>query len=317
MRSAWLTAVLMTAALSTARAGSPKLETVEIDAPSVARKMKFNVSLPDGYAASGEKRYPVVYLLHGLTSNYTAWDKLGAGKAADGLDLIVVMPDVGNSWYCNWAENKEGQKNDWEDFIIKDLITYVDQHYRTIARREGRAINGLSMGGYGALMLGLRHPDLFASVGSQSGALGIAKGAAEAIRNGRDLSKMRREPSDREDASIGVADFDSQRERTPKGTLFVKVEDAEKYDPFKLVLEVPKDRLPHLCIDCGTEDGLIRSNEEFLRILLDNKIPFTYSQSPGGHVPAYWAREIGHALAVQATILRRELAKAEAAAAAK
>ena len=61
----------------------------------------------------------------------------------------------------------EGQKNAWEDFIVKDLIGHVDATYRTIARREGRAINGLSMGGYGGLTVGLRHPDLFCSIGSQ------------------------------------------------------------------------------------------------------------------------------------------------------
>ena len=68
-----------------------------------------------------------------------------------------------------------GQKNAWEDYIVKDLIGHVDGTYRTIAKREGRAINGLSMGGYGALMLGLRHPDMFCSIGSHSGALAFAE----------------------------------------------------------------------------------------------------------------------------------------------
>ena len=96
-------------------------------------------------------------------------------------DLIVVMPDAGNSWYVNWAKSEDGQKNNWEDGMIKDLIGHVDASYRTIARREGRAINGLSMGGYGGLMLGLKHADMFCSVGSHSGAIAYAKQAGAVL----------------------------------------------------------------------------------------------------------------------------------------
>src|SRR5262245_31994670 len=130
------------------------VKTVEFDSPSVGRKMKYNLVLPAGYEKSTE-RYPVLYLLHGLTSNYTAWARMKVPEYARAYDLIVVMPDAGNSWYVNWAKSEDGQKNAWEDAIIKDLIGHVDATYRTIAKREGRAINGLSMGGFGGLTLGL------------------------------------------------------------------------------------------------------------------------------------------------------------------
>ena len=220
---------------------APVIKTVEFEAPSVARKMKFNIALPADYDSSGNKRYLVVYLLHGFTSNYTAWAKLGAGRSSERLDMIVVMPDVGNSWYCNWAQSDEGQKNNWEDFIVKDLVGYVDKTYRTIAKRDGRAINGLSMGGYGALTLGLRHPDLFCSIGSQSGALSFGKGIAERIKAGQDLTKARRTPSTDINPDIKIEGFSSQAERTLKGKLFVTAEDALKYDPFTLVATVPRD----------------------------------------------------------------------------
>ena len=87
-----------------AQAQSP-VKTVTIDAPSIGRKTAYNIVLPADYESSGDKRYPVLYLLHGFSSNYTSWGNLGAAKAAKGLDLIVVMPDVGNSWYLNWAES--------------------------------------------------------------------------------------------------------------------------------------------------------------------------------------------------------------------
>ena len=75
----------------------PAAKTVKIDAPSIGRQTAYNVILPDDYETSGDKRYPVLYLLHGLTGNYTNWAGMGAGRAARGLDLIVVMPDGGNS----------------------------------------------------------------------------------------------------------------------------------------------------------------------------------------------------------------------------
>jgi S-formylglutathione hydrolase FrmB len=289
------------------------VKTVEFEAPSVGRKMKYNIALPRRYAETDD-RYPVLYLLHGLTSNYTAWARLGAGRAGRAYDLIVVMPDVGNSWYANWAESESGQKNAWEDFIITDLIGHVDSTYRTLARREGRAINGLSMGGYGGLMLGLKHPDMFCSVGSHSGAVAFAKGAANRLRSGEDLARLKgnRTPSETPNPDIGIEGFSSQAERTPKGKLFTKPEEADAYDPFKLVLAVPKERLPHIYVDCGTDDRLLKSNQDFVKLLMDNKIPFTYAESGGGHVPAYWSREVGHSMAVQYQIIRRNLAKVEA-----
>jgi S-formylglutathione hydrolase FrmB len=289
----------------------PIVRTVTFESPSVGRTLKYNIALPERYEQS-DTRFPVLYLLHGLTSNYTAWAKLGAARAAQGLDLIVVMADAGNSWYVNWAESEDGQKNAWEDSIIQDLIGHVDAHFRTVPRREGRAINGLSMGGYGGLTLGLRHPDLFCSIGSQSGALNFARSYAQGLKlgGGRVLGAFGgRNRGDTPNPDIGLDDFDSQAERTPKGKLFTSAEQAEAHDPFRLVLEVPKDKLPHIYLDCGTEDRLITSSRDFAKLLIEHNIPFTYGESAGGHVPAYWAREIHTAIAVQYAVLRRNLSQ--------
>jgi S-formylglutathione hydrolase FrmB len=280
------------------------VKTVEFDSPSVGRKMKYNLVLPKKYEQD-TKRYPVLYLLHGYSGNYTNWAAMSVPAYAPRHDLIVVMPDVGNSWYANWAAGEEGQKNRWEDFIIKDLIGHIDATYRTIARREGRAINGLSMGGYGSLMLGLRHPDLFCSVGSHSGAVAFARASAERLRTGKETKRPRKDPSTTPDARIGIAGFNSQAERSPKGQLFITAEEADAHDPFKLVLKVPRDQLPHLVIDCGTEDGLLESNRALVKLLTENKIPFVYGESKGGHNRAYWTREVAFSMAVQDTILQR------------
>jgi putative tributyrin esterase len=291
----------------TAEPESGRVQTVSFKSAAVGRTMKYNIYLPADYATSTE-RYPVLYLLHGLTSNFRAWNFLGAPKYAAEYDLIVVMPDVGNSWYVNWAKSEEGQKNGWEDFIIRDLIPHVDSAYRTIAEREGRAINGLSMGGYGAMSLGLKHPDLFCSIGSHSGVIGYARSQKKRLAEGEGPWIIwENRLTDKPDPSIGVEGFSSQVERTPRGQIFLSAEDCDASDPFILVLQTPVEDLPHIYIDCGTEDGLINGARDFIRVLEENKIPFTYAQSGGGHVAAYWAREVGHSMAVQFHIIQREL----------
>jgi S-formylglutathione hydrolase FrmB len=305
-------AVLLAGFSAAARAEPLPVKTVEFTSESVGRKMKYNIVLPEKYEKTTD-RYPVLYLLHGFSSNYTAWARMRVPEYACHCELIVVMPDAGNSWYANWAKSEEGQQNRWEDAMIKDLIGYIDGTYRTIAKREGRAINGLSMGGYGAIMLGLRHPDLFCSIGSHSGALSFAKQAAERITTGQKPAP-RKEPTTNPDLRIGIEGFNSQAERSPKGQLFVTAEDAAAYDPFDLVLKVPRDKLPHIYIDCGTEDRLLASAQEFMNVLIKNKIPFTYAQSEGGHTRAYWEREVAHSMALQYSIIQRNLAQASKAA---
>jgi len=164
--------VLFAAVAAAAMAQSLELRTVEFESPVVGRTMKYKILLPRDYASSSQ-RYPVLYLLHGLTRNYTAWGLSNGSPRSAGLydDLIVVMPDAGNSWSVNRAPNEDGRPNNWEDHIVQDVVNHVDWNFRTIARREGRAMAGLSIGGYGAITLGLRHPEMFISIGSTSGAL--------------------------------------------------------------------------------------------------------------------------------------------------
>ncbi len=285
---------------------------VEFDAPAVDRVMKYNIIVPEGYDES-DQRYPVLYLLHGLTSNYTLWARMRVPEYAASYSMIVVMPDVGNSWYVNWAQSDEGQKNAWEDYMINDVIGHVDANYRTIAKREGRAINGLSMGGYGALMLGLRHPEMFCSIGSHSGAIRYAADARNRIENPEETPEVRRRrpPSEKDDKNIGIEGFSSQADRYPAGKAFVTVEGCDQHDPFKLVLQVAKDKLPHIHIDCGTEDRLIQTAREFAQVLQDNTIPYSYAESAGRHWPTYWAREVAHSMTIQHNVIQRNLDKLE------
>jgi enterochelin esterase-like enzyme len=160
-------------------------------------------------------------------------------------------------------------------------------------------------------MLGLKHPDKFCSVGSHSGAIAYARQAGERLKAGKEIpKKFKKEPSTKPDPKIGIDGFSSQAERSPKGRAFLTAKDCAACDPFQLVLKIPRERLPHIYLDCGTEDRLIEANQQFVKLLIDNKIPFTYAQSGGGHNAPYWAREVGHSMAVQYTVLRRHLAAA-------
>ena len=296
------------------------LRTVEFYSPAVERTMKFDIVLPSDYVNSTD-RYPVLYLLHGYMQNYTVWGRnlAAAFYAREVNDLILVLPDGGNSWYINYARSENGQKNDWEDHIIKDLIPYVDENFRTHARKEGRAISGLSMGGFGAFALGLRHPYMFASIGSTSGALSFARAQAAALEAGitpqaanlpeRSLEQQRQfAEADAFIASvIDIENFSTQEERTPEGVIFETMGQAQAYDPFTILYDVPKNQIPHMYIDSGTEDGLIREAKELAQILMLNNVPFNYMQTRGRHNSEYWRRSIGHMMAIQTEVMQRAL----------
>src|SRR6266480_89412 len=138
-----------------------------------------SIYLPPSYETSPNRRYPVVYLLHGIgdtDKEFTlAWlkgnDTWGTiqGLMNRGIiegrfgELIIVMPDARTKMMACLYTNSSASGN-WEDFVVKDLVTFVDRKYRTLARSESRGIAGHSMGGYGAIKLGMKHPDVFSVV---------------------------------------------------------------------------------------------------------------------------------------------------------
>ena len=276
---------------------------------SVRREMVINVLLPRLYEQS-ERRYPVLYLCHGLTSNYHEFEYVGVPEYLNRFDMIVVMVDVGNSWYVNWAVSGDGEQNNFADHVCKDIIGYVDKNFRTIPERKGRAINGISMGGFGAISLGLSHPDLFCSIGSHSGALGWAKSQKEVMEQGKKpwvIWEQLAEDTLTRYRGIELPGYSTPKERTPHGQPFVTPEQAVAVDPFRLVLEIPKDKLPHIYLDCGDEDFLIKTTREFLQLLVENNIPFQFGQSGGKHEEDYWGRELSVSMAVQYAVMLRNI----------
>ena len=115
--------------------------------------------------------------------------------------------------------------------------------------------------------------------------------------------EARRRPNPR----IGIEGFSSQVERTPEGQPFVTAEDADAYDPFVLIHQVPSEQIPHIYLDSGTEDRLIQVAREFAQVLFENDIPFDFMQMPGAHNSTYWTQSIGHIMSIQYEVMRRAL----------
>jgi diacylglycerol O-acyltransferase / trehalose O-mycolyltransferase len=138
------------------------------------------VLLPTGYAHHPRRRYPVLYLLHGTSGGAADWTTTGgAEQTTAGKPLIVVMPDIalnddGGGWCTNWWNAGKRGVPAWETFHIDQLIPWIDRNLRTIRSRAGRAIAGLSQGGFCSMSYAARHPDLFGTALSFSGAPDIA-----------------------------------------------------------------------------------------------------------------------------------------------
>jgi S-formylglutathione hydrolase len=143
------------------------------------------VYLPPSYAASTERRYPVLYLLHGIGGTHADWtagtsaarpwgsiqDVMNRGIAVGRIsELIVVAPDQRTIGGGSFYTNSEATGN-WEDFTVIDLIGHVDETYRTLDQASSRGVTGHSMGGYGAITLGMKHPDVFQVVYGMNAAL--------------------------------------------------------------------------------------------------------------------------------------------------
>jgi putative tributyrin esterase len=211
----------------------------------------------------------VLYLLHGLSDDYSVWmRRTSIERYVEGLPLIVVMPDTGRGWYTN---GKTPGTHRYEDHIIQDVVGTVDRLFPTIAARKGRVIGGLSMGGYGAVKLALKYPDLFCAAHSHSGALTGPR------RVGGKWT--RKSPIDPEFAAI-----------------FGKHLEDSQDDPSTLARQCPKTKRPALRIDCGSEDFLIDANRYFHDLLKELKYPHEYEEHPGSHNWGYWDLHIRAAL---------------------
>jgi len=241
------------------------------------------VVLPAAYRDEPDSRFPVLYLLHGAQGDHWSWAKAtNLVREVARRRLIVVCPNGRpNGWY---VDSPRVRGSNVESHIIGELIPYVDSHYRTIPRREGRAIAGYSMGGHGALVLASRHPESFTSASSLSGILDITRwpghwGIARVLgpfQEGRELWRA--------SSATGRAETFARDSRGLR-----------------------------LMIDCGLDDIAYPENLEFHGLLARLGVPHVWKERPGRHDWRYWSAHLAEHLDFHLSAMQEAIASQRAA----
>jgi S-formylglutathione hydrolase FrmB len=252
-----------------------RVDTVMTYSAKMNKTIPAIVVTPDHYSAS--KQYPVVYLLHGYSGDYTHWMAIAGDhirQTADREELIIVSPDGGySSWYFDVEGDPECQ---YETYIAHELTQYIDQRYSTLPIPQARAITGLSMGGHGALYLAIRHPNIFHIAGSMSGGVDIRP-----FPLNWDLAKR-------------LGSYDDHPDRWDRHTVLNLTS-----------LIVPGSL--QIIIDCGTDDFFHTVNLNLHQKLLENNIAHTYISRPGRHDAPYWNNAIRYQLLFIAESFRSDI----------
>ena len=234
------------------------VQDVTFHSASLDRDMPYRVLLPSAIP-SGAK-LPVVYLLHGGDGNFRDWSNYSDVARFALQNLILVMPDGDDSYYTNSREHPQDR---YEDYIVNDLISDVDTRFPVATGRPNRAIAGLSMGGFGAVKLALKHPELFVFAGGLSSALDVP---------GRPFS-IKRIGQWRQHASIfGPTGSTTRRDN----------------DPFVLARSANPAKTPYLFLTCGDKEGLLPTNQSFAKLLEERKFCYEFHVVPGGHNWGQW-----------------------------
>ena len=274
-------AALLSLLLCLSVAARARVETAQLQSKLVNATLPYNVILPPDYDTARATRYPVLYLLHGLTGHYSDWLKrTNIAAYASAYRLIVVMPEGNDGWYTDSAIVAN---NKYESYILQELIPDVQQRYRTIEARYARAIAGLSMGGYGAIKFGLKSPHTFVLAASMSGVFAITRFSEQEVPElWRESLKL-----------FGPLGSDTRRTN----------------DLFETIQNLPAARissLPYFYFDCGTEDSplIFPSNRELAALMFEKKIPHEYRELPGDHSWGYWDNQVQEILRVAAQKMR-------------
>jgi putative tributyrin esterase len=243
------------------------LHTIHWGSRILGKQTTANVIYPD----IGTPPFPVLYLLHGRSDDSSSWlRKSRIESHAAELPMIVVMPDGYIGFY---TDNEHGPA--YARHTGEELPAFIERTFQARPDRAGRAIGGLSMGGYGALRVGLGYSDRFCSIHSHSGAL---DGAATLLCRWK------------EGCYPDAPDLPGQMRQ---------IFGSQPMSPRHDLLELAKkafSNLPEILIDCGTEDFLLQANRDFVEALRREKIPHTYMEHPSGHDWSYWDTHIQEAL---------------------
>jgi enterochelin esterase family protein len=229
---------------------------------SLGREVSYTVDLPPTYP-SGGRRYPVVYALHGLFEGPGFWEGRGLAEALARLrgrgpfpEFLVVAVEGDNSFYVN------GTAGRYEDVVTRDAIAHIEKTFRVTPEREGRALFGVSMGGYAALRIAFSHPELYRAVATHSAMLLERPPAADQGAGRGQMAAFHRVFGDPVDPQLWAEN-----------------------DPLELARKVDPKAVPSLYFDCGAADhyGLAAGNRELHRRLGERGVPHTFALNPGDH----------------------------------
>jgi S-formylglutathione hydrolase FrmB len=250
------------------------LEGLSLDSKILGKDVNYSIYLPSDYKTSN-RSYPVVYLLHGYSDNETAWVQFGhVNTSADhGIQkgdiapAIIVMPDGGVTFYINDYAGKMR----WEDMFIQEFIPEIEKKYRIRSKKEFRGISGLSMGGYGATILAMRHPDMF----------GACAAFSSAYRSKEEIVDMSQENFDRLYSDLLGKGLQGEERLTGQW---------KKYNTIYQAENMPVETLNKVrwYIDCGDDDFLYKGNSSMHIILRERGIDHEYRVRDGNHSWEYW-----------------------------
>lgn len=263
-----------------ALAATGRVECNSISSKILSRSVPYCIVLPHSFDADKARTFPVLYFLHGLGDNEQFFVHSGAWNLMEDMrdkgelkDFLIATPDARATFYINERDGKER----YEDFLLQEFFPYVEKHYRVAAGRANRAISGISMGGYGALYLAFRHPQLFSSVSAHSAAL------IEKLPN-----------------FLAGALPDSPRARV-LGNAFGNPPDPvfwQAHSPIVIARTANLTGL-HIYFDCGDRDdyGFEVGAMALDNILTSRKIVHEFHIYPGRHDAAYFSEHLPASLA--------------------
>ncbi|MEN2282601.1 alpha/beta hydrolase family protein [Algoriphagus sp. SE2] len=254
-----------------------KVDTIEVYSSGMKKVLKAAVTLPSDYSNSNSK-FPVLYLLHGGSGAFDDWHKKVTepglvNKMADSYNLIIVTPGVGPASY--YFDSPTMDSVQYETYFIEDLIPEIDKKYRTLSKKESRAITGLSMGGHGAMLLSAKHPELFVAAGSMSGVMNIDTRLWKVPENFQKLRQSQQR------AMLGE---DLQYDAPFSTYTIVGLVDKMKSNNIALILDI------------GVDDFLIETNRQLHQLLLNNQTDHDYTERPGAHTWEYWTEALPYHL---------------------
>jgi S-formylglutathione hydrolase FrmB len=249
-----------------------KVETKTIHSKVLNADRNYNIFLPKSYETDVNKKYPILYLIHGMMDTNQGWYMRGHLKdvadqliaSGEACEMIIVTPDAGgniNEGAWNGYFDMPGWS--YETFFYTEFMPYIEETYRVIGDKQHRAIAGLSMGGGGATSYGQRHSDIFTAVYAMSALMDIPE-------QGGSLNS----PNANE-----------------KMTILTK--SVQEYSCVKYVSSADENRKEQLrsvkwFVDCGDDDFLLDRNIEFTQAMRAAQIPCEFRIRDGGHTWEYW-----------------------------